>query len=87
MVISGGSSVVMVLCWSTAGVYDRERFPYGTTGNDGNGDEAAAMLMRADRVVIIMDATDVWPHRVCTALCARTGWCRSDTRVHATTND
>jgi len=77
MVISGGNSVVTVLCWSTAGVCDRERFPCGTTGNcgygDGDGDEAAAMLMRADRVVIIMDTTDVWPHRVCTALCARTG--------------
>jgi len=76
---------------STAGVCDRERFPCETTGNDGyvndgDGDEVAALLVRADCVDIIMDATVVWPHRVCTALCARTGWCRAaDMRVHATT--
>ena len=62
-VISGGSLVVMALCWSTAGLCDREWFPYGTTGNDGYGDgdvdETAAMLMRADRVVIVMDATGI----------------------------
>jgi len=46
------------------------------------------LLVRADRVDIVMDATDIWPHRVCTALCARTGWCRAaDTRVHATTTN
>lgn len=81
-------SVAMVLCW-TAGVCDRERFPYETTRNNSysnDGDEAAALLVRADCVDIVMDATVVWPHRVCTALCARTGWCRAtDTRVHATT--
>ncbi|KAF0760798.1 hypothetical protein FWK35_00015107 [Aphis craccivora] len=90
-ITSGDSSEVMASCWVAASVFDRERFPYGTTGNDGygygDGDEAAAMLVRADRVVIVMDATGVWPHRVCTALCARTGWCRTDTRVHATTSD
>lgn len=84
-------SVATVLCWTaaTAGVCDRERFPYETTGNDSyrnDGDEAAALLVRADCVDIVMDATVIWPHRVCTALCARTGWCRAaDTRVHATT--
>lgn len=81
VISGGGGSVATALCWA-AGVCDRERFPYGTTGNDRDWDEAAALLVRSDRVDIVMDATDVWPHRLCTALfCVRGGvvlpirWC------------